>query len=141
MNINFQSTFTAKELGRYAYAMFLHHGRFLSTREIRGLSRVANDNEVPATLLTDAFMAEAQDYVTDLCGIDGIVPERFCTDEQLAEVAACRTATVTPLTDGELREIEYKVACWDAEARRLAREASNARRAEIRGGDQCSTVS
>ena len=141
MNINFQSTFTPQELGRYAYSLFLHHGEFLSTSDLRALSRVENANEVPATLLTDEFMAQADEHVVNLCEWDGIKPERYCTDEQLAEAAACRAAVVTPLTAEELSAIRYKVACWDAEQRRLAREAQLQRQRAVLEGGSCSTDS
>ena len=101
ININFQSTFTPQELGRYMFAMSVHHRKPLSTRDVRVLSRVNNANETPATLLTDEFMAEADDHLCGLCEWDGIKPERHCTAEQLAEVAACRAAVVTPLTAQE----------------------------------------
>ena len=125
MNINFQSTFTPQELGRYIYAQFLNHGEFLSTWDIRTVSRVENAYEVPATLLIDAFMSEADRHLSDLIECDGIRPDRYCTPEQLAEVTACRTAPVTPLTAEDLSAFRYKAACFDANQRR--HECSNPR--------------
>jgi hypothetical protein len=138
MTINFQSTFTPQELGRYAYSMFLQQGHFLSRRDIRALSRVENDNEVPATLLTDEFMEEAEDHIVGLCEWDGIAPEYLCTAEQLDEVAACRAAVVTPLTAKELLDIRFKVARWDSHARLVEQETQRARERARQEGESCS---